>query len=191
MRYTPVNSAFTTGNKYDILSSSGGTYEFLVLNGDGTFSWSASRSAGESSAGSEFPNAEGIDVFDRVLYFVAKTRKELFMLDLVAETWTKESTVSGAFNLQPDQLGRILGDGEILYFCEDGGSDCDIHGRNSLGQYFTIVEGTNFTTETTGLAFSPDNMFMYVAFQGPSAICAFWREDGLPFDGAVAGTKYH
>jgi len=30
-----------------------------------------------------------------------------------------------------------------------------------------------------------------VAFQGNSEVFAFWRTDGLPFNGAVAGTKYH
>lgn len=191
VRYTPAASAFATGNKYDILSSSEGTYEFLVLNSNGSFTWSSSRSAGESSAQTYFPNAEGIDVFNRSLFFVSKARKTLITLDLAAQTWSSSSTVSGQFDLQPDQIGRIIGDGDILYFCEDGGSDCDIHGRDSSGQYFTIVEGTNFSTETTGLAFSPDAMYMYVAFQGNSEVFAFWRTDGLPFNGAVAGTKYH
>lgn len=80
---------------------------------------------------------------------------------------------------------------EVLYFAEDGGSDCDIHGRDSTGQYFTIVRGDAYNTETTGLAFSPDSMFMYVAFQGASNVYSFWRTDGLPFDGKVASTKYH
>lgn len=97
----------------------------------------------------------------------------------------------GAFNLQPDQLVRIVGEGDILYFCEDGGSACDIHGRDSTGKYFTIVEGVGYSTETTGLAFSPDGMYMYVAFQGNSNVCSFWRTDGLSFNGTVADTKYH
>ena len=125
------------------------------------------------------------------MFFVSKADKELFSLDLATQTWTSSSTRSGQFNLQPDQLGRVIGDDEILYFCEDGGSDCDIHGRDSSGQYFTIVEGTGYSTETTGLTFSPDAKFMYVAFQGASEVFAFWREDGLPFSGSVAGTKYH
>ncbi len=97
--------------------------------------------------------------------------------------------------MEPDQLGRILessgGNNDVLYFCEDGGTDSDIHGRDATGKYFTIVEGTDYNTETTGLTFSPDGMFLYVAYQGPSSIFAFWREDGLPFSGMIAGTKYH
>lgn len=78
-----------------------------------------------------------------------------------------------------------------LYFCEDGGSNCDVHARDATGQYYTIIRGDGYSTENTGLAFSPDNMFMYVAFQGNSNIYSFWREDGLPFGGLVAYTKYH
>ena len=191
VRYTPAPSAFTTGNSYDILSSDGGTYEYLVMNSDNTFFWSTSLSAGQSTANTYFPNAEGIDVFSRTLNFVSKVRKDLITLDLAAQTWSISSTVSGQFNLQPDQLGRILGDADTIYFCEDGGSDCDIHARDSNGQYYTIVEGTGYSTETTGLAFSPDNKFMYVAFQGNSNVYSFWRLDGLPFGAMEAGTKYH
>jgi hypothetical protein len=55
-----------------------------------------------------FPNSEGIGVFNQVMNFVSKTNKELFTLDLEAMAWTSTSTFSGAFNLQPDQLTRIL-----------------------------------------------------------------------------------
>lgn len=169
-----------------------GTYDFLVLNTtDRTFTWSPNRPEGEATASALFPNSEGIDCHNRILNFVSKKNKQLFTLDLAAETWIRTSTVSGAFDLQPDQLAQIIGDG-ILYFCEDGGANCDIHGRNvETGEYYTIVTGDGYDSETTGLGFSPDNMFMYVAFQEDSNIYSFWREDGKPFDGAVAYTKYH
>ena len=88
--------------------------------------------------------------------------------------------------------GRIIGDG-VLYFCEDGGAgQNDVHARDvTSGEYYTILTGDGYSTETTGLAFSPDNMFMYVSFQADSNIYSFWRTDGLPFHGAVAYTKYH
>ena len=38
------------------------------------------------------------------------------------------STVSGAFNNQPDQIQKLGGD--LLYFCEDGGRDCGVHARD-------------------------------------------------------------
>lgn len=195
MRYTPAPSAFTTGNNYDILNSAGGKYDFLVFHANGTYSWSSSRSVGETSAQTYFPYTEGIDIFNRQMFFVSKTTRRLIQVDLAGNTYSITSTLSGQFNLQPDQLGRVLessgGNRDVLYFCEDGGSDSDIHGRDATGNYFTVVEGTDFDTETTGLTFSADAMFMYVALQSLSAIFAFWRDDGLPFSGAVAGTKYH
>ena len=112
-------------------------------------------------------------------------------MDLEAQTWTVTSTFSGAFDIQPDQLARVMGDADALYFCEDGGSDSDIHGRDSTGQFFTVVKKYGIDDENTGLAFSPDGMFMYVAYQTDSEVYAFWREDGLPFDAAAADTKYH
>lgn len=195
IRYTPHPNAFA-GTTADILTTANGVYEYLVLDDtDMSFSWSTNRAAGESSANVWFPNAEGIDVNDRMLNFVSKVDKRLLTLDLSkpgqANGWTATSTLSGAFNLQPDQIARMINDDEVLYFAEDGGSNCDIHGRDATGQYFTIVRGDGYSTETTGLAFSPDSMFMYVAFQSASNVYSFWRTDGLPFDGVVANTKYH
>ena len=191
VRYTPAAAAFNTGNAYDILTSDGGTHDYLVLNADGTFDWSSDESAGASSASTYFPNAEGIDVINRQLFFVSKVNKELFELDLAAKTWVVSSTVSGAFDKQPDQIAKIVGDTGFLYFCEDGGSSSDIHGRDSNGDFFTIVRGDGYGTETTGLAFSPDNKYMYVSFQGNSNIYAFWRTDGLDFGAVKADIKYH
>ena len=191
-RYTPHPNAFLTGNSKDILNTNNGVYEYLVLDeNDMTFTWSTSMTAGQASANALFPYSEGIDVHDRLLNFIAKTTRRLFTLDLEQKTWTKTSTYSGAFNLQPDQIARVIGEGDILYFCEDGGDACDIHGRDSTGKYFTIVRGDGYDTESTGLAFSPDGQFMYVAFQSNSNIYSFWRTDGLPFNGTVAETKYH
>lgn len=191
VRYTPSTAAFNTGNKFDILTSAGGTHDYLVLNSNGTFQWSTSASAGGTSASTYFPYAEGIDVINRQLFFVSKSTKQLFELDLAAMTWNVFSTVSGLFNHQPDQIQKVVGDASFLYFCEDGGSSGDIHGRNKDGKFFTIVQSVGYATETTGLAFSPDNKFMYVAFQANSNIYAFWRTDGLGFDAVKADIKYH
>mmetsp|Transcript_17623 Transcript_17623/g.30372 ORF Transcript_17623/g.30372 Transcript_17623/m.30372 type:complete len:301 (+) Transcript_17623:273-1175(+) len=192
-RYTPGANAFLSGEKYDILSSDGGTHEFLILDPTtGTFSWTMNVEEGRENANDYFPNAEGIDCHNRMLNFVSKKRKRLFTLDLKDGTYTDVTTESGLFNLEPDQIGRVVGDAEILYFAEDGGTNCDIHGRDSTGQYFTIVEDDNFyNSETSGLAFSPDGKFFYVAFQDDSNIVVFWRTDGLPFNGVVADTRYH
>lgn len=87
----------------------------MVLNSDGTYYWSPNLVDGEVSASTWFPNSEGIDCQSSVgiLNFVSKVRKELFTLDLELGTWYKTSTVSGLFNLQPDQLGRIIGDDDV------------------------------------------------------------------------------
>ena len=156
-----------------------------------TFHWSTSITEGEENAADIFPNAEGIDVHNRILNFVSKKRKELFTLDLAAKTWMKTTTLSGAFNAEPDQISRIIGDSDALYFCEDGGTDSDIHGRDKTGNFFTVVKNAGYDDESTGLAFSPDAMFMYVAYQMDAHVYAFWRTDGLPFDAVVADTKYH
>jgi len=192
IRYTPHPNAYNTDSNYDILSSPDGTHEFLILNPDDlTFHWTTDRTQGENNATDIFPYTEGIDCHNRILNFVSKTRKTLFTLDLEMGTYIASSTVSGLFDLQPDQLKRAVGDGKILYFAEDGGNDCDIHGRDSTGQYFTIVRGDDYPTETTGLAFSPNGIYFYAAYQTDANIFVFWRTDGLPFNGIVADTKYH
>jgi len=151
------------------------------------------RSLGEQSATSMYQFTEGVDVKNGQLYFVSKTQRQLFMVDLRGNTYTVSSTASGAFNRQPDQIAHILNDkgSDILYFTEDGGEDCDVHGRDSTGQFYTILKGPGFNTETTGLAFSPDARVMYVAFQGPSAIFQVQRTDGCTFGGGMVDVHYH
>jgi len=169
-----------------------GSYSYLKLNSNGnggTFEWVTKKN---DANGDDYPNAEGIDVVDGILYFVSKTDKKLFTLDLDQMTYNRTSTVSGAFNLQPDQLKTIVSDPNgILYFCEDGGSGCDLHGRDNTGKYFTILKGDGYNSETTGLAFCGNGRYMLLAFQYPGVIWQFWREDGLPFSGSIVDIKYH
>lgn len=168
-------------------------YSFLELNSDGSYKWETSRG---NVGGVQYPLAEGIDVSGDTLYFVTKGQKRLYQLDLTGNTWNQTSTVEGALNNQPDQIKIILDEnGEssdgIVYFCEDGGNDCGVHGRDSNGQFFQIVDGTDYNTETSGLAFSPDRKYMLTSFQGSQVIWIFWREDGLRFDGNSLDIKYH
>jgi hypothetical protein len=74
--------------------------------------------------------------------------------------------------------------------CEDGGSDCGVNGRDSIAQLFPIIDGLGYNTETTGLVFRPDVMFMLVSFQGPGVIWQIWREDRCPFTGNSLDIKY-
>ena len=209
VKYTPDAQAVANAIANDDYSNmlhdnSGGTakYEYLEIltlsNGQGTYRWTTNINTGRSSASTYFPNGEGIDIRDGFIYFTAKLRKELFIFDIDNLTFTRHSTNGGAFDSQPDQVGRVLdftnGDTDgILYFCEDGGDECGVHGRDASGNFFTILqdEGNNFGGETTGLAFSPNGMFMYVSFQSPGHIFEIKRTDGLPFHGAKLDIKYH
>ena len=93
----------------------------------------------------------------------------MFILNLDEFTFDEYSTESGAFASQPDQIVSILRnehyesgaliqkDRHLLYFCEDGGEKCGIHGRDEQGRFYTIVQARDprLWGETTGLAFSP------------------------------------
>ncbi len=119
----------------------------------GTFSWTSNRNKADSNANQFYQNTEGIDVRNGLLYFVAKRSKSLYILDLDAFTYIKSSTVSGAFEGQPDQIKRILDQdptSEMLYFCEDGSSDNGVHARDYEGNFYTIIDSDTLSSETTG-----------------------------------------
>jgi hypothetical protein len=176
-----------------------GTRDYLLISGgsNGTFEWTTDESAARDNAESYYPNTEGIDVVDGMLYTTSKKLKRLMILNLRDMTYTYESTVGGAFNEQPDQVARLVKStaDSILYFCEDGGrgdGSPGVFGRNADGKYFTILDGTfEHKDETTGLAFSPDGYHMYVSYQKVGVIYDVWRRDGLPFTGAMLDIKYH
>lgn len=221
LRFTPatsaVNHSLASGDYTRLLNTTGpGTqWEYLVLAYDadskdskkGTFTWDTDMDKGRESAGSHFNGLEGIDVYDGMLYMTAKNDKLLFVLDLDAMTFTESSTRSGPFDSEPDQVMRLLdrdggvdGTGSILYFCEDGDDASGVHGRDYTGNYYTVLEadgnwetngGVQLVGESTGLAFSPDNIFMYVAYQTEGKIYEIKREDGFPFDGRRLDIKYH
>jgi hypothetical protein len=175
-----------------------GSLSYLVISGgpSGTFTWSNTENDGRNNAESWYPNSEGIDVVDGMLYTTSKKLKQLMILNLRTFTYTIESTVGGAFDQQPDQVARLVDDADsILYFCEDGGKNQispGVHGRNVDGRYFTILEGTfPIPDETTGLAYSPSGHHMYVSYQKTGIIYEIKREDGLPFHGSMLDIKYH
>ena len=149
-RYTPTQSALNTGNNYDILDSPGGDYDYVVLDDDGTFTWSSNRDVGPGDINSEgyFPEAEGINVYNGILNFVSKNEKMMFTLDLEQETWSKSSTNSGLFDGRPDQLVKMFGSSDYLFFTEDAktgsGRFNSLHGRNmNTGKYFTLLEAVD------------------------------------------------
>lgn len=190
-RFTPdpqiLQDALETGNYTNVLHI-GGVQDYLELIPESrTFRWTSNKSVGEKSAEENYPHTEGIDVHDGSLYFVSKTNKMLFILDLDEMTYTSSSTMSGTFNGQPDQIVRLIqeeqhdvNDGNhtsvsihhdddttsqqesLLYFLEDGGPNgqpAGVYARDANG-FYTIVEGglTN-SDETTGLAFCDGEFF--------------------------------
>ena len=142
-----------------------------------------------------------IDIKGNDMYFVTKGQKRLYIVDLASNTWTSGPTIQSdsGETFSPDQVARITGSNsprDILYFCEDGSGNKDIH---ALGldpfkgdkKFFTILQGYS-TMETTGLTFSPDNKYMYFAHQANSEIWQIWREDGCSFgDGNYLDINYH
>jgi hypothetical protein len=217
-RFTPLNAV--QRGAASILES-GGTTHWLVLSDVedpneagvrvGTFTWSTDEAAARKSASDYYSNSEGIDFRPMGctasgcigrLYFTAKASKTLVTLFIDAASPDTgvahlSSTVSGAFNNQPDQIAALVGHSDLLYFCEDGGTDNGVHARDGTGRFYTILDGyPAYPTETTGLAFSPDKKHMYVAFQGgdtsnPGRVFDIFREDGLPFGGETLDIKYH
>jgi hypothetical protein len=63
---------------------------------------------GCDSAKQYFRNGEGIDIRNGIVYFTAKVDKLLFIIDLDGLTFVHTSTISGAFDAQPDQVARVL-----------------------------------------------------------------------------------
>jgi len=204
-----ASGANTSNDPWEVLHGNGET-TFLTLTPNtttssgqshGTFQWIHDIEVARSNAHAMYPNAEGIDVQGDELYFISKVRRLLFILDLDRGTYTSHSTRQGVFDGQPDQIQRILDytTGEavrpdaskLLYFTEDGGRYAGVHARNRDGQFLTILESPVYRNdETTGLAFSPDAMHMYVAYQRHGILFDIRRDDGMPFTAQTLNVKY-
>ena len=174
-----------------------GLIEFLHMNppsgNSGTFTWTTDEVAARDSANRIYPECEGIDVNDGTIYLIAKNIKILFILDLDAGTYQKFSTEHGVFDGNPDQVSRILSNEhhDLVYFTEEGGENAGVHGRNALGEFFTILEGPGYVDEITGLTFSPDEKHLYVAIQKNGILFDVTRTDHLAFQGKTLNVKYH
>eukprot|EP00984_Skeletonema_dohrnii_P018701 scaffold8784_cov151-Skeletonema_dohrnii-CCMP3373.AAC.4 len=179
------------GNGWDALHVGGRTTYLEFLDGN-RFQWTTSLSAGENSAASYYPNAEGIIYHNSTLYFVAKVTRTLFILDLNDMTYTSEQTGSswvgqGSFNSQPDQIIESdLDKRKYIYFTEDGGSAPGVHVRDREGKYYTMVRGVPggrySGDETVGIAFSPDRRKFYFGFQDAGVLMEVTRDDGHVFN---------
>jgi hypothetical protein len=200
-RWTP--DSVDWDDPWNILLGSG-TLEFLVVEPDpnnadyGTYYWTTDWSLASENHKNNFPNTEGIDVVGDSLYFVSKKSKSMFVLNLDDQTYHVMSTKTGLFQGQPDQLIRLFdqetiptNENSVLYMTEDGGKYAGVHGRNSKGDFLTILESHEYSDETTGLAFSPDAKHMYVAYQDNGLLFDVSRVDGYPFNGITHNLKYH
>ena len=155
LRWTPDPGAIDWDNPWDILHGSG-TLEYLLLkpeaadNSSGTFEWTADLALARENAALYARGTEGIDRNDNFLYFVCKTEKLFYILNLDQNTFVRYPANVGLFDGIPDQVRRMVNDTQdILYFTEEGPSS-GIHGRNSKGQFFMIMEGPGWSEETTG-----------------------------------------
>jgi len=204
-RFTPnedvLSNAIDNGKYWKILTNDG-DMEYLVFNPydendpvSGTFYWSKNIDKGRQSAYDYFQNAEGIDVNNGMLYFVAKKYKHLFILNLDEGTYTRSSTDEGLFDGQPDQIivSSLNEDVDaLIYFTEDTKGHAGIHARSvDNDDYFTIIDTIGYEEETTGFAMSPNKMFMYFCIQKPGVCFEVQRKDGRSFVGKTLDIKYH
>jgi hypothetical protein len=193
-RFTPDSPDWD--QPWDMLHGSGKTDYLLVspnaANDGGSFTWTGNKDAAKQNAETYYPQSEGIDVSGSQLYFVCKRIMQIFTLNLDDGTYSNESTVHGLFDGKPDQIQHILDDpSDLLYFTEEGGVDAGVHARDHLGRYYTILESPDYADETTGLSFTPDGRFMYIAYQHNGLLFSIWRKDGRRFSEAHLDVKYH
>ena len=203
-RYTPQPRDIDWDNPESMLHGRGKT-EYLVLEPDpeafpdvkaaratyGNFTWSSVLRDGRQSALELYPNLEGIDVANNELFVVSKRLSEMTILNLDDMTYRTVSTKRGLFDGGPDQIQRITRNEGLLYFTEEGGEDAGVHARDGQGRFYTVLESPVWKDETTGLAFSPDLMHMYVAWQRNGILFDVTRDDGYPFGGRSINAKFH
>ena len=158
----------------------------------GTYRWVSDHALASEAVPFHYPGSEGLDVDGNRLLMVSKVFRSMFILNLDDGTYVNQTTRHGLFWGQPDQVHAVAGPTDtMLYFTEDGGKYAGIHGRDALGQYFTILESHVYMDETTGLAFSPNGLHMYIAYQDNHMLFDVTRQDGLPFDAKALNVKFH
>lgn len=176
-------------NGWDSLHQ-GGETTFLRILDSSRYEWTTDEDAARRSAAQYYMNSEGIVYHEGLLYFAAKMKQTLFILDLHAMTYESERTGiqfagKGSFNAQPDQITLVDSYKRWIYFSEDGGSTPGVYVREKDGTYRTIFEGIDGGAyngdETVGVALSPDRRKLYAGFQDAGVLIEFTRDDGYPF----------
>ena len=171
-----------------------GTIDYLTLHfrnaNGGTFEWISNKQAAMQNAKINYSYSEGVDVHGSDLFFVCKFLR--MTLDLDGGTWRRDSTVSGLFDGNPDQLVRILQNPrDLLYFTEEANSRSGIHARDESACFYTIMESMVYPGEATGLSLSPDARFMYVSYQDVGKLFCLWRVDGNAFGAEHLDMNFH
>jgi len=196
-RFRPDPTLIDWDNPWDMLHVSG-IIDYLVVTPNaavdgGTFEWTNDLENAKNNARSYYPDSEGIDIYNGLMYVVCKRIRQMFVFDLDKGTYYNHTTMSGLFDGGPDQMQRILDDepGDLLFFTEEQGKSAGIHARDLQDRVYTIIEGPGLIQETTGLAFSPNGKRMYVAYQKNGLLFDIWREDGHSFGGLTLNVKYH
>ena len=130
-RFTP-DVTHWGGDEWKMLHETG-VVDYLLINPNeertgGTFEWTDDLKAAKKNAKTFYPQSEGIDIQDGMMYIVCKKIQQLFIFDLDQMNFSNVSTVSGLFDGDPDQMQRIIGEeGGLLYFTEEGGKDAGVH----------------------------------------------------------------
>lgn len=197
-RFTPTNPSWS--DPWNMLVGPG-VHEWLLLSPSlfdptsGTYSWTTNLDTARRNAGEHYPETEGIDVAGSNLFFVCKGIRRLFTLDLNGNTYTSSTTAATElFEGEPDMIRTVLSEEAaaetLLYFTEDNGRRAGVHARNEAGELFTILEGF-YSPETTGLAMSPNGMFLYVCFQEDGYCFEIKRTDGFSFRAKTLNLKRH
>jgi len=105
-RFTPTSNNL----EWDVLNDVNGLHEYLVLEPNaadptiGTYRWSTNLGEGRASAQANYNYVEGIDCRNKHLYFVSKSMRVLFDLNLETMTYEITSTITSGDIGQPDQI---------------------------------------------------------------------------------------
>ncbi|CAB9531516.1 osmC-like protein [Seminavis robusta] len=187
-RMTYQNPNYTYA--WDILIESA-PLDYLYLepanDSSGTFKWIPDEAEARANAESYYPSTEGMKMDGNILRVVSKGLEGFFELDLDEGNYTFEVP---DFDGQPDQSTTVVQDdgSKLIYFTEEAhpfwgffGSQVGLYTRDEAGEYTTILFGDDYSPETTGVAFSPDGLHMYFAYQTDGYLFDVTRTDGLSF----------
>lgn len=143
VQFTPSKEGLECYNKEDKADrwctiTHPGTYKYLKIirhigSNCGTIKWVDDN---KDANAYDYRNAEGIDVTDGILRFVAKKDRLLFTIDLEKETFCQTSTLEGPAQ-EPDNI-RVLDD--ILYVCTDGRTPNGVFANDHDGWYAIFQE---------------------------------------------------